>query len=167
MDCINISITWTNIDLLSFGGFASNLSVIWIKLRVPVYRFLFLFFSFFSCFLFKPDATVGCRWQPFSVRNKCSLVTNLCSAPPGGSDGYHPWRSYRWTGSVHRLCPSPNPTCNLGNKTGKNRVVDVSCGVQGAVSIRKTVLPGMAIPMLKIRRPNGRLIFNMEIAIRR
>ena len=37
----------------------------------------------------------------------------------------------------------------------------------GAVSIRKTVLPGMAIPMLKIRRPNGRLIFNMEIAIRR
>ena len=38
---------------------------------------------------------------------------------------------------------------------------------QGAVSIRKTILPGMAIPMLKIRRPNGRLIFNMEIAIRR
>ena len=37
----------------------------------------------------------------------------------------------------------------------------------GAVSIRKTVLPGMAIPMLKIRRPNGRLIFNMEMAIRR
>ena len=37
----------------------------------------------------------------------------------------------------------------------------------GAVSIRKTVLPGMAIPMLKIRRPNGRLIFNLEIAIRR
>ena len=36
---------------------------------------------------------------------------------------------------------------------------------QGAVSIRKTVLPGMAIPMLKIRRPNGRLIFNMEITI--
>ena len=35
----------------------------------------------------------------------------------------------------------------------------------GAVSIRKTVLPGMAIPMLKITRPNGRLIFNMEIAI--
>ena len=40
-------------------------------------------------------------------------------------------------------------------------------GNLGAVSIRKTVLPGMAIPMLKIRRPNGRLIFNMEIAIRR
>ena len=36
---------------------------------------------------------------------------------------------------------------------------------QGAVSIRKTVLQGMVIPMLKIRRPNGRLIFNMEIAI--
>ena len=41
------------------------------------------------------------------------------------------------------------------------------CCMLGAVSIRKTVLPGMAIPMLKIRRPNGRLIFNMEIAIRR
>ena len=40
-------------------------------------------------------------------------------------------------------------------------------GILGAVSVRKTVLPGMAIPMLKIRRPNGRLIFNMEIAIRR
>ena len=40
-------------------------------------------------------------------------------------------------------------------------------GPLGAVSIRKTVLPGMAIPMSKIRRPNGRLIFNMEIAIRR
>ena len=39
--------------------------------------------------------------------------------------------------------------------------------VQGAVSIRKTVLQGMVIPMLKIRRPNGRLIFNMDIAIRR
>ena len=39
--------------------------------------------------------------------------------------------------------------------------------IQGAISIRKTVLPGMAIPMLKIRRPNGRLIFNMEIAILR
>ena len=40
-------------------------------------------------------------------------------------------------------------------------------GPLGAVSIRKTVLPGIAIPMLKIRRPNGRLIFNMEIAIHR
>ena len=39
--------------------------------------------------------------------------------------------------------------------------------ILGAVSIRKTVLPGVAIPMSKIRRPNGRLIFNMEIAIRR
>ena len=41
------------------------------------------------------------------------------------------------------------------------------CQFQGAVSIKKTVLPGMAIPMLKIRHPNGRLIFNMEITIRR
>ena len=35
----------------------------------------------------------------------------------------------------------------------------------GAVSIRKTVFPGMGIPMLKIRRPVGRLIFNMGITI--
>ena len=49
----------------------------------------------------------------------------------------------------------------------KDLVEEKSQLVQGAVSIRKTVLPGMAIPMLKIRRPNGRLIFNMEIAIRR
>ena len=35
----------------------------------------------------------------------------------------------------------------------------------GAVSIRKTVLQGMTIPILKIRRPYGRLIFYMEIAI--
>ena len=34
--------------------------------------------------------------------------------------------------------------------------------ILGAVSIRKTVLPGMAIPMLKIRRPNGRLIFTWK-----
>ena len=54
------------------------------------------------------------------------------------------------------------------------RTISLTCmchcftlGHMGAVSIRKTVLPGMAIPMLKIRRPNGRLIFNMEIAIRR
>ena len=36
---------------------------------------------------------------------------------------------------------------------------------QGAVSIRKTVLLGMVIPMLKIRRPTDRLIFNMGIPI--
>ena len=30
---------------------------------------------------------------------------------------------------------------------------------------KKTVFPGMGIPMLKIRRPVGRLIFNMGIAI--
>ena len=39
------------------------------------------------------------------------------------------------------------------------------CNDLGAVSIRKTVLLGMAIPMSKIRRPTGRLIFNMGIPI--
>ena len=48
-----------------------------------------------------------------------------------------------------------------------NIIMEDILDILGAVSIRKTVLPGMAIPMLKIRRPNGRLIFNMEIAIRR
>ena len=53
---------------------------------------------------------------------------------------------------------------NLGPKVARLNIPQFCLG---AVSIRKTVLPGMAIPMLKIRRPNGRLIFNMEIAIRR
>ena len=44
----------------------------------------------------------------------------------------------------------------------KNRLWN---GPQGAVSIRKTVLLGMVIPMLKIRRPTGRLIFNMGIPL--
>ena len=56
--------------------------------------------------------------------------------------------------------------CKTNNKMPKNNPQCIR-GALGAVSIRKTVLPGMAIPMLKIRRPNGRLIFNMEIAIRR
>ena len=55
-------------------------------------------------------------------------------------------------------------TTNQHNKHIYNTVV---WRIQGAVSIRKTVLAGMEFPMLKIRRPNGRLIFNMEIAIRR
>ena len=58
----------------------------------------------------------------------------------------------------------------LRTKTGGGGIFHTSSPNQNfleAVSIRKTVLPGMAIPMLKIRRPNGRLIFNMEIAIRR
>ena len=60
--------------------------------------------------------------------------------------------------------------CHNCLQTGENTKItrwDLRCQDQGAVSIRKTVLPGMAIPMLKIRRPNGRLIFNMEITIRR
>ena len=52
------------------------------------------------------------------------------------------------------------------NKAKHNKTVCIFLGIY-CMTIRKTVLPGMAIPMLKIRRPNGRLIFNMEIAIRR
>ena len=59
-------------------------------------------------------------------------------------------------------------SCVCVHATGyENKIHVFSFRNLGAVSIRKTVLPGMAIPMLKIRRPNGRLIFNMEIAIRR
>ena len=66
--------------------------------------------------------------------------------------------------------PNPNPNPNRYHQRWGTIYWDTLIGAdehQGAVSIRKTVLPGMAIPMLKIRRPNGRLIFNMEIAIRR
>ena len=57
---------------------------------------------------------------------------------------------------------------NIGSAQGEFTALHMQTDEElGAVSIRKTVLPGMAIPMLKIRRPNGRLIFNMEIAIRR
>ena len=44
-------------------------------------------------------------------------------------------------------------------------IEELTCCGLGAVSIRKTVLLGMVIPMLKIRRPTGRLIFNMGIPI--
>ena len=57
--------------------------------------------------------------------------------------------------------------CNVLSHWLRPSLVTDKRRFQGAVSIRKTVLPGMAIPMLKIRRPNGRLIFNMEITIRR
>ena len=62
--------------------------------------------------------------------------------------------------SLMSYCPTINPIVRVKSFLAKDKD-------QGAVSIRKMVLPGMAIPMLKIRRPNGRLIFNMEIAIRR
>ena len=60
---------------------------------------------------------------------------------------------------------------NSNNKDNNKHILQImhllTHQLQGGVSIRKTVLPGMAIPMLKIRRPNDRLIFNMENAIRR
>ena len=70
-------------------------------------------------------------------------------------------------------CRSKRPSAQVYVSLGLD-IADISLGgkslhfrMLGAVSIKKTVLPGMAIPMLKIRRPNGRLIFNMEITIRR
>ena len=69
------------------------------------------------------------------------------------------WNAFVWTG--------PYLVCHLGYVHTLLFIIQhkpVACKL-GAVSIRKTVLPGMAIPTLKIRRPNGRLIFNMGIAI--
>ena len=67
--------------------------------------------------------------------------------------------------------PQDSSETSITHTAGVNTMCAIDLGrvyqKQGAVSIRKTVLPGMAIPMLKIRRPNGRLILNMEIAIRR
>ena len=79
-----------------------------------------------------------------------------------------------WRSNVHTVrwhYNVPNFLTNIHKKHTIARTLAQGMGcllwILGAVSIRKTVLPGMAIPMLKIRRPNGRLIFNMEIAIRR
>ena len=76
-------------------------------------------------------------------------VTGLCEGNPPVSGRFHPHKGPVTRKIFHLMTSSCWKDC------------------LGAVSIRKTVLPGMAIPMLKIRRPNGRLIFNMEIAIRR
>ena len=69
---------------------------------------------------------------------------------------------------VAELLIRHNADMNVTTKDGSTALMLAADGGHlGAVSIRKTVLPGMAIPMLKIRRPSGRLIFNMEITIRR
>ena len=83
-------------------------------------------------------------WLTLNSQGKPKCIYNTGSATRCREEGH-------WTDFQHSLFPQ------------FFRVIKI----QGAVSIRKTVLPGMAIPMLKIRRPNGRLIFNMEIAIRR
>ena len=74
------------------------------------------------------------------------------------------WRVYR---TIKRPCEGIFDSTDLKKMRTKWWKYNIyyCCRDQGAVSIRKTVLPGMAIPMLKIRRPNGRLIFNMEITI--
>ena len=88
------------------------------------------------------------------------------------------WQLDCWFTSLYRLTINETPKLRvatlLREPSGDWWVLPTKCqsdgkccSVLGAVSIRKTVLPGMAIPMFKIRRPNGRLIFNMEIAIRR
>ena len=80
---------------------------------------------------------------------------------------------------MHGLESAHDKTCHIfavlwqshgqidGLMQGRCNSIESIANALGAVSVRKTVLPGMVIPMLKIKRPNGRLIFNMEIAIRR
>ena len=83
------------------------------------------------------------------------------------SPGYHHTTAPPPKGSIDTADFWTDITTSLALHTYFSYPYRVSTRALGAVSIRKTVLPGMAIPMLKIRRPNGRLIFNMEIAIRR
>ena len=83
-------------------------------------------------------------------------ITETMKAPSVLGDSRGRWTSFHGKYPKHFI--GSLPKMDGGTPTPK---------IQGAVSIRKTVLPGMVIPMLKIRRPNGRLIFNMEIAIRR
>ena len=130
------------------------------------------------------------RFIATKCNGKCSLWNNRSLALISRNSHQHlsPYyiRSLQW---CHRWFPSQRPMTqsfdvffdlHLNKRLSKQwrswwfqtswRSLLCHCNsadVQGAVSIRKTVLPGMAIPMLKIRRPNGRLIFNMEIAIRR
>ena len=75
---------------------------------------------------------------------------------------------YRCTISLHVIDITENYHTSILRPNSKLQLIGhLWCHTEsqnlGAISIRKTVLPGMAIPMLKIRRPNGRLIFNMEI----
>ena len=60
------------------------------------------------------------------------------------------------------LVKSTQLTWRLDSNTGWDRIWE-----SGGRLNKKDGLTRYAIPMLKIRRPNGRLIFNMEIAIRR
>ena len=96
------------------------------------------------------DCAYCCYAKSYSVYSLCSIL--LCVNDRFSNNNIFWWLDMNMYISPICLCPD---------------VITRSNHFLGAVSIRKTVLPGMAIPMLKIRRPNGRLIFNMEIAIRR
>ena len=56
-----------------------------------------------------------------------------------------------WIRSIACIITNPGPQVINIRSSGLEMSQDL-----GAVSIRKTVLQGMAIPMLKIRRPNGK-----------
>ena len=119
--------------------------------------------------------STGYRWIPLtkaSHRRGSLMFYLICTWT-------NSWTNNRHAGHLrhHRAHYNYLTSTGSGNDLTPNRGQIISVlmltqftglyGHQGAVSIRKTVLPGMAIPMLKIRRPNGRLIFNMEITIRR
>ena len=139
-----------------------------------------------------PNVTCGAaildsRWrrrkwrQPgLGVLFSIPIEGEVQNGDPSASGGHFGWphlRNRKWGHPRWRPEAEGPPFCtspSMGSKkvpytTNISRfiVINMADDDLGAVSIRKTVLPGMAIPMLKIRRPNGRLIFNMEIAIRR
>ena len=95
------------------------------------------------------------------MKYNCIASLLICNYCFGYLLKFVKWTLVYWDCFV--ICPGHN----LHEQTTARFNIVKCIDVLGAVSIRKTVLPGMAIPMLKIRRPNGRLIFNMEIAIRR
>ena len=100
---------------------------------------------------FQVILVVSQAFEPMVAHAAMPLAQRLVKLSDCSSNNKGAWMDTDWW---YRIM-----YCQVQYKT------DESLTLLGAVSIRKTVLPGMAIPMLKIRRPNGRLIFNMEIAI--
>ena len=108
------------------------------------------------------DVAIKQRWHSFMCpRMTLTVGVNIHEGPH--------WQPHRRQSRVILEIIQPSyicwPMCRINKRGSDNAKCSIAKGSQGAVSIRKTVLPGMAIPMLKIRRPTGRLIFNMGIAI--
>ena len=110
-----------------------------------------------------PNGSLQCQ-RAAGIKQRypwCECFTFISLESPSVDHSYSRNTYY----SYNRYCDHIN---SLGDEVAIHRESYINIifdDVLGAVSIRKTVLPGMAIPMLKIRRPTGRLIFNMGIPI--